>query len=423
MAGYRRSVAVHFVRRQLADGQSRLRGADTQRGLQPSRRHPRPCAGPARRSRRLRVAFAGGGTGGHVYPALALAAALKERDPAAEIRFFGMADGIEARLAQAAGYPFEALPGAPLERKLSLAALRTAAINLAALTIACGKLAAFKPQVVVATGGYVSLPVVWAAWLIRPLSRARIALLEPNASPGLTNRLAAPLADEVWGAYADAAEAFGGKFHVTGVPVRPEVRRGRPQDLARKALGLDPARPTLLALGGSQGARRINQAIAALVTRRALDGWQVIHVTGPRDYEWMHAEEHDLAPGNSVALLPYLDDMALGYAAADLVVARAGASTLAELAATGTAAVLVPYPFAAEQHQARNAEVFVRAGAAVTIADNELDGDRLWWTLVALRAPGTLEAMRAAARGLAHDDVEQMLVERLLTGSALPEEV
>ncbi|MDE2573123.1 MAG: UDP-N-acetylglucosamine--N-acetylmuramyl-(pentapeptide) pyrophosphoryl-undecaprenol N-acetylglucosamine transferase, partial [bacterium] len=207
----------------------------------------------------------------------------------------------------------------------------------------------------------------------------------------------------------------------TGVPVRPDVRRLRPKDVARKALGLDPARPTLLAIGGSQGARRVNQALAALVTRRSLDGWQVIHITGERDYEWMRAEEQDLAPGNSVALLPYLDDMALGYAAADLVVARAGASTLAELAATGTAAVLVPYPFATENHQIRNAEVFERAGAAVMIADGDLDGDRLWWTLVELRKPGVFQAMRAAARGLAHDDAERVLADHLLQGSPLPE--
>ncbi|TAM77548.1 undecaprenyldiphospho-muramoylpentapeptide beta-N-acetylglucosaminyltransferase [bacterium] len=423
MARDRRSTAVHLVRRQLADGQPGLCRAHPQRGLRSPRQRGHSLLGCTRRGRRLKVAFAGGGTGGHVYPALALAQALKERDPGAEIRFFGMSDGIEARLVAAAGYPFEAVPGAPLERKLSLATLRTAAVNVAALAIAFSKLASFKPQVLIATGGYVSLPVVWAAWLQRPLSHTRIVLLEPNAAPGLTNRLAAPLADEVWGAYADAAQVFGGKFQMTGVPVRPEVRRLRPKDVARKALGLDPARPTLLAIGGSQGARKINQTLASLVTRRALDGWQVIHVTGARDYEWMQAEEHDLAPGNSVALLPYLDDMALGYAAADLVVARAGASTLAELAATGTASILVPYPFAAENHQARNAEVFTRAGAAVTIADNEVDGDRLWWTLVELRAPGKLEAMRAAARGLARDDAERALVERLLKGSALPEEV
>jgi len=369
----------------------------------------------------LRVAFTGGGTGGHVYPALALARAAKERDPATEIRFFGMRDGIESRLVAAAGFAFEAVPGAPLERNFSPAAFRTLGVNAAAFAIALSKLTAFRPQALVATGGYVSLPVVWAAWLQKPISRTRIVLLEPNVAPGLTNRLAAPLADEVWGAYAAAAGVFGRKFHLTGVPVRPEVRRLVSKEVARASLGLDPGRPTLLAIGGSQGARRINQAVAALVTRRSLEGWQVVHVTGPRDYAWMRAEEHDLAPGNSVALLPYLDDIALGYAAADLVVARAGASTLAELAATGTAAVLVPYPFAAENHQAKNAELFVRAGAAVMIADSELDGDRLWWTLVELRKPGTLELMRAAARTLAHDDAEQVLVERLLQGSPLPE--
>lgn len=366
---------------------------------------------------KLRVAFTGGGTGGHVYPALAIDDALRAADgpEGYEPRFFGNRRGLEATLVTS--MPIVFVPSAALQRKPSLGTLRTLAANLAGVAVALRELLRFKPLLVIATGGYVCFPVVVAARILRSLRllRAPIALLEINATPGLTNRLLAPLVDEVWATYEDSMRAFGAKTVVTGTPTRASLARLADRAVARERLGLDPARTTIVAMGGSQGARSINEAVAALVTRRTLpETWQVLHVSGERDHAYMEAEEREPAPGNRVRLVAYLEDPADAYAAADVVIARAGASTLAELARTGSPAILVPYPYAAEQHQARNAALFAEHGAAVVVDDGELDGDRLWWTLREVLDPQRNGAMRAAARSLAPDDAAAAIVARIL---------
>jgi UDP-N-acetylglucosamine--N-acetylmuramyl-(pentapeptide) pyrophosphoryl-undecaprenol N-acetylglucosamine transferase len=363
----------------------------------------------------FRVAFAGGGTGGHVYPALAIDDAIRSEYDADhyEPRFFGNRDGLEARLVTT--MPLTFVPSAALQRTLSLRTLRTVLRNLAGIAVALRALAAFRPQMVVATGGYVCFPVVVAARVLRLFGRLRcaIALLEINVRPGLTNRLLAPLVDEVWTTYDASAPYFRGKARRTGTPVRASLLRPVNPSRARMALGLAPERTTIVAMGGSQGARSINEAIVALVTRRTLgDQRQLLHVSGERDYAYMQAEERDTG-GNHVSLVDYLADPANAYAAADVVIARSGASTLAELAATGTPAILIPYPFAADDHQAHNAAVFAEAGAAVVIADKDLDGDRLWWALDAILRPETLAAMRRAAVALNAPNAGAAIVSRI----------
>jgi UDP-N-acetylglucosamine--N-acetylmuramyl-(pentapeptide) pyrophosphoryl-undecaprenol N-acetylglucosamine transferase len=363
----------------------------------------------------LRVAFTGGGTGGHVYPALAIDEAIRaEYDPAFyEPHFFGNRDGLEATLVTT--MPVSFVPSAPLQRKLSFGTVRTALRNALGVAVALRALLAFRPLMVIATGGYVCFPVVVAARVLRALRflRCGIALLEINVRPGLTNRLLAPLVDEVWTTYDASAPYFGRKAHRTGTPTRASIAKSVHAHRARLALGLAPERTTIVAMGGSQGARSINEAIAALVTRRTLgDDRQVLHVSGERDFAYMQAEERD--PGsNHVKLVAYLPDPANAYAAADIVIARAGASTLAELAATGTPAILVPYPFASDDHQAHNAAVFVERGAAVAIADRELDADRLWWALDAALRPDASVAMRRAASSLATPDAGHTIVSRI----------
>jgi UDP-N-acetylglucosamine--N-acetylmuramyl-(pentapeptide) pyrophosphoryl-undecaprenol N-acetylglucosamine transferase len=365
---------------------------------------------------KLKVAFTGGGTGGHVYPALAIDDALRAeyRADAYEARFFGNRHGLEATLVKT--MPLTFVPSAPLQRSLSLATLRTLAANTAGVFVALGALARFKPTMVIATGGYVCFPVVVAARILRLLRvvRARIALLEINVTPGLTNRLLKPLVDEVWTTYAASEASFGRKTVVTGAPVRASLRIAKDAASARDRLALDPERTTIVAMGGSQGARSINEAVAALVTRRTLEpNWQVLHVSGERDHAYMQAEQRELAPGNRVRLVAYLDDPSDAYAAADVVIARAGASTLAELATTGTPAILIPYPFAAEQHQAHNAALFEQAGAAIVLRDADLSGDRLWWTLGEALDPDTNQAMRRAARSLAPRNAAATIVARI----------
>ncbi len=364
----------------------------------------------------LRIAFTGGGTGGHIYPALGIDDALRS-DYAAdayEPRFFGNRGGLEAKLVTT--MPLTFVPSAPLERKRSRKTVRTLALNAVGVVTALVSLARFKPLMVVATGGYVCFPVVVAARILRTLGiiKCGIALLEINVQPGLTTRLLAPFVDEVWIAYDESAAYFGAKAVLTGTPTRASLARRSLPGTARESFDLDPHGTTIVAMGGSQGARSINEAVAALVSRRSLpSGWQVIHISGERDFEYMQAEERTLAAGNVVRLMPYLSDPANAYAAADILIARAGASTLAELAVTGTPAVLIPYPHASDGHQAANAEAVAARGAAVVLADKDLDGDKLWWALRACLEPDRVEAMKAAAAALAPGNAAATIVTRI----------
>ncbi len=350
----------------------------------------------------------GGGTGGHVYPALAIAEALGEDASFAplEVLFVGTRSGLEASIVPKAGLRMAFVGAAPLPRKPSLALFRTLFANVAGFLQALGVVARFKPDVAVATGGYVALPVVAALRFLRTLrrSRAKVALLEANAVPGLTNRLLGPLVDEVWLSAAGPAKALGAKGIVTGTPVRASMLRPVAPSEARRALGLDPAKTTVVVMGGSQGARTINEAVVTLVTERELPpDWQILHVSGARDHAQLAERERAARSASAVHLVEYLEDPRAAYAAADLVVARSGASTLGELAATRTPALLVPFPFATADHQALNAAAFARDGAAHVVSDRELDGERLFVELQALLRPERLASMRAAAHEMDAD--------------------
>lgn len=358
----------------------------------------------------MTVVFAGGGTGGHVYPAIAIADALKKRGAVPE--FVGTADRLEAKIVPQAGYTLHPIQSRPLSRRFDVKLPLTAWANAAGTLQSVALLRKLKPDVVIATGGYVCFPLVFAARALRTLSlyRGPIALFEPNARSGLTNRLLAPLVDEVWGAFDDGDARFARKYVKTGIPVRASLRHLPSRDDAVSRIGLNPNRKTLLAMGGSQGARAINDALTALIKSDGLPpGWQLLQVTGEREYDRVRAE---LGTSDSV-VRPYLNDVADAYAAADLVLARAGASTLGELAALGKPAILVPYPHAADDHQAANAERFTAAGAAVTLADRELAGGRLRFALVECAEPSRLESMRAAAARLNAGDPVATIVARV----------
>ncbi len=331
-----------------------------------------------------------------------------------ERRFFGNRDGLEARLVTT--MPLTFVPSAPLQRRLGPGALRTLARNVAGFAVAVRALLAYRPTLVIATGGYVCFPVVVAARALRlaGLLRCRIALLEINATPGLTNRLLAPLVDQVWTTYAGSNRYFGGKAKVTGAPVRASLRRSIERAAARANLGLEPDRPTVVVMGGSQGARSINDAVATLAAQQSLPaGWQILHISGERDYARMAARQTRPGAGNLVRLVPYLADPADAYAAADIVVARAGASTLAELAATSSPAVLVPYPFAAADHQSANAAMFAANGAALVIRDADLGAESLATALRTCLEPDNLARMRAAAAALSPIGAAERIVEQI----------
>jgi UDP-N-acetylglucosamine--N-acetylmuramyl-(pentapeptide) pyrophosphoryl-undecaprenol N-acetylglucosamine transferase len=340
------------------------------------------------------VVFAGGGTGGHLYPAIAIADALRARR--AKISFIGTAGRLEERIVPKAGYDLHAIASHPLPRSASLELLQTVASNVKGTLQSLRLLRAQQPDLVVATGGYVCFPVALAARIRRflRLSRAPIVLLEPNAEPGLTNRLLTPMVDEIWSAQS------------TGVPVRSELRAMPRREDAIARLGLDPSRQTLLAMGGSQGARSINDAVVKLIERDDLPrGWQLLLLTGGGDYDRVRA--------TFPAAKAYLDDISDAYAAADLVLARAGASTLGELAALGKPSILVPYPHAAQAHQAANAARFESAGAAVVVSDGDLRAGALPATLAAVVEPKRLQALAERAARLGGADPLNAILARI----------
>ena len=360
----------------------------------------------------MTVVFAGGGTGGHLYPAIAIADALRKGN--ARISFVGTADRLEARIVPRAGYELHEIAARPLRRRLSLDAFVTLAANVWGTLQSLRLLGVERPDLVVATGGYVCFPLALAARVRRVLglSRAPIVLLEPNAAPGLTNRLLAPIVDEIWGAVANAQPRFAAKYRETGVPIRSSLQALPKRDDALARLRLNPAYRTLLAMGGSQGARTINDAVLAAADTLPA-GWQILHVTGRDDYDRVRtALEASPAGSTPRRAVAYLDDMADAYAAADLIVTRAGASTLGELAALGKPAILIPYPFAAEGHQELNAERFASAGAAVVIADRDVAA--AFAALLAQTAnPQRLAELTGAARRMPRSDAVEAVLARI----------
>ncbi len=359
----------------------------------------------------MKLVLTGGGTGGHVYPALAIAEAFA-REPAfapLDVLFVGARDRLEASIVPKAGIEIAYVHGAPLARARPFAFAATLFANARGFLDSLRVLRRARPDVLIATGGYVAFPVVAALRCARFLrrSRARVALLEVNAAAGLTNRLLAPLADETWYAIPPARPLRAGEYLV-GTPVRSSLRRPVRPDDARRRLGLDQASFTIVAMGGSQGARSINEAVAGLVEAGLPDGWQVVAIAGTRDYEALRAR---LAGRSRAFVLAYLDDPRIAYAAADLVVARAGASTLGELAATATPALLIPYPHATDDHQSANARAYAAGGGARLLRDGELDAARLRVELEA--AQRALPELRARAARSAACDPRDAIVARV----------
>jgi UDP-N-acetylglucosamine--N-acetylmuramyl-(pentapeptide) pyrophosphoryl-undecaprenol N-acetylglucosamine transferase len=356
----------------------------------------------------VNVVFAAGGTGGHIYPALAIADALRERFDAT-ISFVGTSDRLETRIVPAAGYTLLEVHARPMIGS-DVGTVVNAVVNAWGVAETAGLLRGLRPNAVIATGGYVCFPVVAAAALLRHagLSRAGIAMLEPNATAGLTSRVTARWVDEIWGPFDAPDPRLRGKYVKTAVPVRASLRQLPDRVSAVRGFELDPERPILLSMGGSQGARSLNEALAVALRAGAFGNWQAIVVTGDRGYDAIRSLE-----GPSIVVQRYLDDPAPAYAAADLVLARAGASTLAELTAVAKPALLVPYPFAAGDHQTENAKAFALAGAAAMISDREVRDGGLTAALQSAMDPAQLARSTTAARRCPVEDPLAGIVARV----------
>ena len=368
--------------------------------------------------------IAGGGTAGHVLPGVSIAREIIRRGaPRQAVHFVGSARGVETRLVVEAGFTLTALPGRGLQR--SLAPSGVAANVMAVTEFARAFVQALlvlrrrKPAVVVGLGGYASAACGVAAALLR----VPLVITEQNAVPGLANRVLSRLASGAATAF-ESTDLRGATW--TGNPVRSEViavNRSADRPAARTALGVGDGRRMVAVFGGSLGSRTINNAVTgALGLWRDRRDLHIRHIAGHRDYESLSRRvPADSERALSYDLVAYEDDMAAVYAAADLVVGRAGATTVAELAAVGLPAVLVPLPGAPGDHQTANARRLEAAGGAMRISDNELDAARLVTEVDALLEDSDrLDSMAGAARSLARPDAARAVVDLMESCTRLP---
>jgi UDP-N-acetylglucosamine--N-acetylmuramyl-(pentapeptide) pyrophosphoryl-undecaprenol N-acetylglucosamine transferase len=359
------------------------------------------------------VAFAGGGTGGHLFPAIAVADAVRALEPNCRTIFAGAERGVEARILPERGLPHQLFPLEPIHRRHWWRNARWPWLAVRLVREIDAWLDRERPGVVIGTGGYVSGPVVWRA------ARRGVptAILELDVRPGIATRLLAARVRAIWVA-ADEARgglpvAVQGRVEVTGAPIQPPDPARR--TTALQQFGLDGSRPVVVVTGGSQGSLALNRAVAAWLAMPAARDWDLLWATG-----WAtHADFAGFEAMPHVQVIPFIDPMADAWAVADLCVARAGMMTLAELAAWGIPSILVPLPTAAADHQRHNAEAAARAGAAVMLPQAELTSGTLAEAIRRLGDdPLQRAAMAAAARQRGRPEAARALAERVLALAA-----
>ena len=358
----------------------------------------------------MAVVIAGGGTGGHLYPGIAVARELLARQPDARISFAGTAAGIEARIVPREGFTLDVIRSGGLKGKSVADRVRGLALVPLGLGDAWRVVSTRRPDLVIGVGGYSSGPVVLAA----ALRGVATMVLEQNAVPGLTNRLLAPFVDLAAVTFESTAAFFGSKAFVSGNPVRPEffATAGPFQE---SALGEQTSVTRVLVFGGSQGAHAINVAMveAAAELAAGRPPLHLTHQTGERDVEMVRNAYREA--GLQASVEPFLYDMGQRLRDAEVVICRAGATTLAEITAAGKPAILIPLPTATDDHQRKNAEALAARGAAEVLAQRDLTGRSLAARLLALAADRSRRAhMAAVARSLARPDAARVIVDRAL---------
>ncbi len=362
----------------------------------------------------MKVLFAGGGTAGHINPALAIAGYLREKEPDAQILYIGAKGGMEERLVPAAGFAFKSITISGFQRKLSLKNIKrniVTAVHVFTSSHEAKKIIReFQPDLCVGTGGYVAGPVVREAIKLGVPS----IIHEQNAFPGVTNKMLSKRASKTMLAVSDAHKYMdpAAVCVITGNPVRPAIIRAD-REAARKALGLDE-RPLILSFGGSLGARKINEAMAVLLAETAKKNrYQHIHGYG----QWgtwfpglLQEKGADPAKHPNLDIREYINNMPECLAAADLVICRAGAITLSELQAQGKASILIPSPNVAENHQYHNAMAMVNRNAAAILEEKDLSGDTLCTKVQELfENPGMIEELEQNAKKMAILDANERI--------------
>ncbi|MEM7434591.1 MAG: undecaprenyldiphospho-muramoylpentapeptide beta-N-acetylglucosaminyltransferase [Myxococcota bacterium] len=358
-----------------------------------------------------RIMVAGGGTGGHLFPGLAVIEELRQRVPELEVRFVGTERGIEARILPERGESLDLLTVTPLKGQGASARVGSLARIPSAMMAASRLIGGFAPDLVLGVGGYASGPVLLAA----SLRGVPTAVLEQNAYVGMTNRLLARFVDRAYITFDATASVFGlKKARLTGNPVRRDF-----VEHARRALadpeGFEARAKTILVLGGSQGARALNQDVPAALVHAGVDrrSVRVVHQTGASMRDEVEAKYDEF--GIDAEVVTFIDEMARAFSSSALVIARAGATTLAELCAIGRPSILVPFPFAADDHQAKNAAALAERGAALFVRESDLEPESLG-AMVAelLDSPERRQTMAEAARAHGRPDAAASIVDDMI---------
>ena len=356
--------------------------------------------------RHLKIVFAGGGTGGHIFPGIALAREFEKRNPGARILFFGTRRGLDTKLIPDYGYHLKLISVEAIMGKTFWGKIRSLAKIPEATLVSVFHLRKFDPDLVIGLGGYSSGPVLLAAFFLRIAT----VVLEPNSIPGFANRIAGKLARRIFVSFASAVPYFPRKRVVmAGNPLREEVLPPFPPPAERRN-GF-----RLLVLGGSQGSRRINTSMVEALEylSQEIPDLEILHQTGVADRDLIQRAYQEV--GFPARVMSFIKDMAVAYSEAAVVIARAGATTLAELTAWGKPAILVPYPFAANQHQRENARELAEQGAAVIIEDNKLNEERLSGTILTLyRGQELRMEMGRNARKIARPRAREDIVDQCL---------
>jgi len=355
----------------------------------------------------MRLIIAGGGTGGHLFPGIAVAEEFLARDKNNEVLFVGTSNGIEARAVPAAGYRLELISAAGIRGKGLISQIRGGLMMLNGFSQSRRIIKAFKPDAVLGVGGYASLPMLLAA---RQMNMATY-IHEQNAIPGKTNKMLGRLVDRIFITVAESAGYFDkAKTMLTGNPLRRQILDGRKQGNLPVSQELN-----LLVFGGSQGARAINRAmVEALEQLKDFDGkLSVVHQTGAKELEEVRQGYEE--KGFLADVRPFIDDMASAYQQADLIICRAGATTIAELTACGKTAIFIPFPYAVDDHQRRNAEALVNNAAGFMLLEKDLTGAKLAEKIMQLAADRPLlEKTGQLAFSMARVDAAKIIVDEMV---------
>lgn len=348
----------------------------------------------------MKVIVAGGGTGGHIFPGVAIAKEFQQRDSKAEVVFVGTAQGLETKIVPREGFKLELIKVAGLKNVSVGKQIKSLLMLPASFLQVWSLLSRIRPDIVIGVGGYSSGPVL----LLSALKGLPTLVIEPNALPGFTNRVLAKFIDKAAVTFEVSRSYFPGKAVVTGNPVRYEF-----QQVPKKARS---EKSHILIFGGSQGAHAINVAMTDALQHLKLqkDSLSVTHQTGEKDFEEVRQKYQQ--GGWQADVRPFLNDMAEEFTKADLVICRAGATTVAELTAAGKAAIFIPFPFAADDHQRKNAEALEAVGAAKMILQQNLTGERLAQELIKLvSSPNQIDAMEIESRKLARPNAAAVAVD------------